>query len=75
MLNIPPTNLLLLAVKQESYKKAYPLTKKYLRFFSKKFCQKRRWQVIFEHAYTLDSTKSEFDDDAAVQAQCGNLSG
>ena len=37
-------------------------------------CQKHRWQVTPKHAYTLDPTKSEWADYAAVQAQCGNLS-
>ena len=37
--------------------------------------KKCRWQVTPKHAYTLDPTKSEWDDYAAVQAQCGNLSG
>ena len=31
-------------------------------------------QVTPKHAYTLDPTKSEWADYAAVQAQCGNLS-
>ena len=26
------------------------------------FCQKCRWEVIPKHAYTLDLTKSEWDD-------------
>ena len=39
------------------------------------FCQKCRWQVTPKHAYTLDPTKSEWADYAAVQAWCGNLSG
>ena len=39
------------------------------------FCQKCRWQVTFKHAYTLDPSKSEWADYAAVQAECGNLSG
>ena len=39
------------------------------------FCQKCRWQVTPKHAYTLDPTKSERADYAAVQAQCGSLSG
>ena len=39
------------------------------------FCPKRRWQVTSKHAYTLDPTKSEWSDYAAVQAKCGNLSG
>ena len=34
------------------------------------FCQKCRWQVTPKHAYTLDPATY-----AAVQAQCGNLSG
>ena len=32
------------------------------------FCHKCRWQVTLEHAYTLDPTKSEWADYAAVQA-------
>ena len=28
-----------------------------------------------KHAYTLDPSKSEWNDSAAVQAECGNLSG
>ena len=33
-------------------------------------------QVTPEHAYTLDPTRSEWAGDyAAVQAECGNLSG
>ena len=39
------------------------------------FCQKCRWQVTPKHAYSLDRTKSESADYAAVQVQCGNLSG
>ena len=39
------------------------------------FCQKCRRQVKPKHAYALDPTKSEWADYAAVQAQCGNLSG
>ena len=37
MLRIPPTNCLLLAAKQEPYKKAYLLTKNIEGFFWKKF--------------------------------------
>ena len=37
--------------------------------------QNCRWQVTPTHAYTLDPAKSERADYAAVQAQCGNLSG
>ena len=37
MLHIPPTNLLLLAAKQEPYKKAYLLTKNIGRIFWKRF--------------------------------------
>ena len=37
MLHIPPTNLLLLAVKQEPYKKAYLLTKNIKEFSGKSF--------------------------------------
>ena len=39
------------------------------------FCQKCRWQDTPIHIYTLDPTKSEWADYAAVQASCGNLSG
>ena len=35
------------------------------------FCQKCRWQVTLNHAYTLNSTKSEWAD-YALQAECGN---
>ena len=42
---------------------------------SAKFCQKCRWQFTPKHTYTLDPTKSELADYAAVQAWCGNLSG
>ena len=38
-------------------------------------CPKYRWQVTPKHAYTLDPTKSEWADYAAVQAKNGNLSG
>ena len=39
------------------------------------FCQKCRWQGTPKHELTLDPTKSEWADYAAVQAYCGNLSG
>ena len=39
MLHIPPTNLLLLAAKQEPYKKAYLFTKNIRRMFWKMFCR------------------------------------
>ena len=39
------------------------------------FCRKCRWQVTPKHAYTVDPSKSEWADYAAVQAECGNLSG
>ena len=38
-------------------------------------CQKCRWQVTPKHAYSLDPTKSEWADYAAVQAWCETLSG
>ena len=38
-------------------------------------CQKCKWQVTPKHAYTLDPSKSERADYAAVRAECGNLSG
>ena len=37
------------------------------------FCQRCRWQVTPKHAYSLDPSKSEWADYAAVQAECGNL--
>ena len=42
---------------------------------TRSFCKKCRWQVTPKHAYTLDPTKSEWADYAAVQAKCGKLSG
>ena len=39
------------------------------------FYQQCRWQVTPKHSYTLDPTKSEWTDNAAVQAEWGNLSG
>ena len=39
------------------------------------FCQKCRWQVTPKHAYTLYPSKLEWADYAAVEADCGNLSG
>ena len=39
------------------------------------FCQMCRWQVTPKHANTFDLMKSEWADYAAVQVQCGNLSG
>ena len=39
------------------------------------FCKKCRWQVTPKHTYTLDPSKSEWVVSAAVQANCGNLSG
>ena len=38
-------------------------------------CKKCRWQVTPKHAYSLDPSKSEWADYAAVKAECGNLSG
>ena len=38
-------------------------------------CQKCRWHVSSSNAYTLYPTKSEWADYAAVQVECGNLSG
>ena len=34
-------------------------------------CAKYRWQVILEHAYPLDPTKSEWADYAALQHSVG----
>ena len=42
---------------------------------SQSFCQKCRWQVTAKHTYTLDPTKLEWADYAAVQALSGNLLG
>ena len=39
------------------------------------FCQKCRWQATPKHAHTLDPSKSEWADYAAVQSECANLSG
>ena len=39
------------------------------------FCQKCRWQVTPKHTYTTDPTNWQWADYAAVQAECGNLSG
>ena len=39
------------------------------------FCQMCRWQVTSKYTYTLGPTQSEWADYAAVQEQCGNLSG
>ena len=39
------------------------------------FCQKCRWQVTPKHVHTLDPSKLEWADYAAVQAECRNLSG
>ena len=39
------------------------------------FCKKCRWQVTPKHSYTLEPLKTEWADYAAVQAECGNLSG
>ena len=39
------------------------------------FCQKCRRQVTPKHAYPLYLLKLEWADYAAVQAECGNLSG
>ena len=37
------------------------------------FCQKCRWQVTLKRTYTIDPTKSEWADYAAIQAECENL--
>ena len=41
----------------------------------KSFYQKCRWQVTHKHAYTLDLSKLEWADYAAVLAERGSLSG
>ena len=38
------------------------------------FCQRCGWQATPKHTYTLDPSKSEWADYAAVQAEYGNLS-
>ena len=53
----------------------YPRVTAVARKIPRSFCQKLRWQVTPKHAYTIDPTKSEWADYAAVQAECGNLSG
>ena len=42
---------------------------------SRSFCQKCRWLVIPKYACTLDPTKSEWADYAAVYALCGHPAG
>ena len=39
------------------------------------FCQECRWHVSPKRVYTLDPTKLERADYAAVQTLCGNMSG
>ena len=39
------------------------------------FCQKCRWQIKPKQAYTLDPTKSEWADYAAVREKFGDVSG
>ena len=39
------------------------------------FCQKCRWQVTPKYSYIPDPSKLEWADYAAVQAECGNISG
>ena len=46
----------------------HPLVTTVARKGSRLFCQKCRWQVTLKHPYTLDPTKSEWADYAAVQA-------
>ena len=46
----------------------HPLVTAVARERLQSFCQKCRWQVTPKHAYTLDPTKSEWADYAAVQA-------
>ena len=53
----------------------HPRVAAVVRIRPRSFCQMCRWQVTPKHAYTLDPTKSEWYDYAAVQALCGNLSG
>ena len=55
MLHIPPTNLLLLAAKQEPYKKAFLLTNNIGRIFWKKF---RRMDQQTEKRYDRKSNRS-----------------
>ena len=38
-------------------------------------CHKCRWQITPKDAYTFDPTKSELANYAAIQAECGDLSG
>ena len=53
----------------------YPRVTAVARKRPRSFCQKCRWQVTPNHAYTFDPTKSECADSAAVQAWCVNQSG
>ena len=53
----------------------HPRVAAVVRIRPRSFCQMCRWQVTPKHTYTLDPTKSEWYDYAAVQALCGNLSG
>ena len=48
ILHIPPTNLLLLAAKQESYKKAFLLTKNIEEFSGKSSEERTSWQKKIE---------------------------
>ena len=55
--------------------RSHPRVTAVARKIPRSLCQKCRWQITPKPAYTFDPTKSEWDDYAAVQAQCGNLSG
>ena len=41
---------------------------------TRSFCQQCRWHVTPKHAYTVDPTKSEWADYAALQGKKGSLS-
>ena len=53
----------------------HPLITAEARKRPRSLCQRCRWQVTPKYACTLDPTKSEWADYAAVQAECRNLSG
>ena len=53
----------------------YPRVTAVARKRPRSFCQECRWQVTPKHAYTVDPSKSEWADYAAVREECGNLPG
>ena len=55
--------------------RSHPRVTAVARKIPRSLCQKCRWQITPKPAYTFDPTKSKWADYAAVQAECGNLSG